>query len=86
MVRYEPLALLIPDGHPLVVLPEVPCDSLRGMEIDASAGNEDAPEWVDLAVSLLEAFGGRASGRTHTSSARMRPRDTCNRMASRSSP
>lgn len=31
------------------------------MEIDASAGNEDAPEWVDLAVSLLQAFGGRAS-------------------------
>jgi hypothetical protein len=31
------------------------------MEIDASAGNEDAPEWVDLAASLLEAFGGRAS-------------------------
>ena len=34
---------------------------LRGMEIDASTGNEDAPEWVDLAVALLEAFGGRPS-------------------------
>lgn len=61
LVRYEPLALLIPDGHPLAILPEVPCDRLRGVEVDASAGNEDAPEWVDLAVSLLEAFGGRPS-------------------------
>jgi hypothetical protein len=61
VVRYEPLALLIADGHPLAALPAVPCDRLRGMEIDASSGNEDAPEWVDLAVSLLEAFGGRAS-------------------------
>jgi DNA-binding transcriptional LysR family regulator len=61
LVRYEPLALLIPDGHPLAALPEVPCDRLHGVEVDASAGNEDAPEWVDLAVSLLDAFGGRPS-------------------------
>ncbi len=61
LVRYEPLALLIPDGHPLAALPEVPLERLRGMELDASAGNEDAPEWVDLAVSLLEAFGARPS-------------------------
>ncbi|HEY6745432.1 MAG TPA: LysR family transcriptional regulator [Mycobacteriales bacterium] len=61
LIRYEPLALLIPDGHPLASLPEVPCDRLRGLEIDASVGNEDAPEWTDLAVSLVEAFGGRPS-------------------------
>ena len=61
LVRYEPLALLILDDHPLAELPEVPCDRLRGVEIDASAGNEDAPEWVDLAIALVEAFGGRAS-------------------------
>jgi DNA-binding transcriptional LysR family regulator len=61
LVRYEPLALLIPAGHRLAALVEVPLEGLRGMEIDASAGNEDAPEWVDLAVSLLEAFGGRPS-------------------------
>lgn len=61
LVRYERLALLIPDGHPLAGLSEVPCDRLRGLEVDASAGNEDAPEWVDLAVSLLTAFGGRTS-------------------------
>jgi DNA-binding transcriptional LysR family regulator len=61
LVRYEPLALLIPDGHPFAGLPEVPCDRLRGVEVDASVGNDDAPEWVDLAVSLLQAFGGRPS-------------------------
>lgn len=61
LVRHEPLALLIPEGHPLAALPEVPLGRLRGVEVDASAGNEDAPEWVDLGVSLLEAFGARAS-------------------------
>lgn len=60
-LRYEPLALLIPQDHPLAELAEVPCDMLRGAEVDASAGNEDAPEWVALAVSLLETFGGRPS-------------------------
>lgn len=61
LVRYEPLALLLSSDHPLAELPEVPLEGLRGMEIDASNGNEDAPEWVDLAVSLLEAFGARPS-------------------------
>lgn len=61
LVRYEPLALLIPDGHPLAALAEVPLERLRGVEIDASAGNDDAPEWVDLGISLLDAFGGRPS-------------------------
>jgi DNA-binding transcriptional LysR family regulator len=61
LVRYEPLALLISAGHPLAALVEVPLEALRGIEIDASAGNMDAPEWVDLGVSLLEAFGARPS-------------------------
>ena len=60
-VRHEPLALLIPDGHPLALLAEVQLGALRGVEVDASVGNQDAPEWVDLAVSLLEAFGARPS-------------------------
>jgi DNA-binding transcriptional LysR family regulator len=61
LIRYEPLALLIPQGHPLADLPEVPCARLRGLEVDASAGNDVAPEWVDLAIALLDAFGGRPS-------------------------
>lgn len=61
LVRYEPLALLIPAGHPLAALRDVPLERLREMEIDASVGNEDAPEWVDLAVTLLGEFGARPS-------------------------
>ena len=61
LVRYEPLALLLLADHPLADLEEIPMDRLRGLEIDASNGNEDAPEWVDLAVSLCEAFGARPS-------------------------
>ena len=61
LVRYEPLALLIADDEPLAELEEVPLERLHGLEIDASSGNDDAPEWVDLAVSLLETFGARPS-------------------------
>jgi DNA-binding transcriptional LysR family regulator len=61
LVRYEPLALLIPADHPLAALVEVPLERLRGVQIDASVGNPNAPEWVDLGVSLLEAFGARPS-------------------------
>jgi DNA-binding transcriptional LysR family regulator len=61
LVRYEPLALLMSPAHPLAALPEVPLERLRGLEIDASSGNDDAPEWVDLAVRLLGEYGGRPS-------------------------
>jgi DNA-binding transcriptional LysR family regulator len=61
LVCYEPLALLVPADHPLAELDEVPLERLQGMEVDVSAGNEDAPEWVDLGVALLEAFGARPS-------------------------
>jgi DNA-binding transcriptional LysR family regulator len=61
LIRYEPLALLIPEGHPLAGLTEVPCGRLHGLDVDASAGNDVAPEWVDLAIALLDAFGGRPS-------------------------
>ena len=60
-VRYEPLGLLLLADDPLAALQEIPTDRLGGLEIDASNGNEDAPEWVDLAVSLCEAFGARPS-------------------------
>jgi DNA-binding transcriptional LysR family regulator len=61
LIGFEPLALLIPETHALAELPEVPCGRLSAVEVDASVGNEDAPEWVDLAVALLDAFGGRPS-------------------------
>jgi DNA-binding transcriptional LysR family regulator len=60
-VRLEPLALLLPAEHPLADLDAVPLRALRGTQVDASAGNEKAPEWVDLAVRLLTEFGAEPS-------------------------
>lgn len=64
-VRLEPLALLLPAEHPLTALDAVPLRALRGTQIDASAGNPDAPEWVDLATRLLIRFGAEPSPPHH---------------------
>jgi DNA-binding transcriptional LysR family regulator len=61
LVRLEPLALLLPQEHPLAALEAVPVAALRGIQVDASVGNDSAPEWVDLAVGLLAAFGSEPS-------------------------
>jgi DNA-binding transcriptional LysR family regulator len=61
LVRLEPLALLLPEEHPLAALEAVPMAALRGIQVDASVGNDLAPEWVDLAVGLLAAFGSEPS-------------------------
>jgi DNA-binding transcriptional LysR family regulator len=61
LVRLEPLALLLPSEHPLAALEEVPLAALRGTQVDVSAGNEQAPEWVDLGTRLLRAFGAEPS-------------------------
>src|SRR5215218_303207 len=41
-IRLEPLALLLPDEHPLAALDAVPMEALRGTRVDASVGNEHA--------------------------------------------
>jgi DNA-binding transcriptional LysR family regulator len=61
LIRLEPLALLLPAEHPLAALDAVPMAALAGTRVDASAGNEQAPEWVDLGVGLLAAFGAKPS-------------------------
>jgi DNA-binding transcriptional LysR family regulator len=61
LVRLEPLALLLPQEHPLAALEAVPMAALRGTRVDVSAGNEQAPEWVDLGTRLLAAFGASPS-------------------------
>jgi DNA-binding transcriptional LysR family regulator len=61
LVRLEPLALLLAAEHPLAALDAVPMAALAGTRVDASAGNEDAPEWADLGTRLLAAFGAEAS-------------------------
>jgi DNA-binding transcriptional LysR family regulator len=61
LVRLEPLALLLPAEHQLAALDAVPMAALAGTRIDISAGNEQAPEWVDLGMRLLAAFGAQPS-------------------------
>jgi DNA-binding transcriptional LysR family regulator len=61
LVRLEPLALLLPAEDPLAALDAVPLAALAGTRVDTSAGNEEAPEWVDLGARLLAAFGARPS-------------------------
>jgi hypothetical protein len=61
LVRLEPLALLLPAEHPLATLDSVPLAALRDTQVDISAGNEQAPEWVDLGMRLLAAFGAEPS-------------------------
>ncbi|MEU0405094.1 LysR family transcriptional regulator [Streptomyces sp. NPDC006197] len=56
LVRYEPMAVVLPEDHPLAGLPEVPLDRLAGERIYAGAGNDRTPEWTDLAARL---FAGR---------------------------
>jgi DNA-binding transcriptional LysR family regulator len=61
LVRLEPLALLLPQEHPLAAMEVVPLAALRGARVDVSAGNEHAPEWVDLGMRLLAVFDAQPS-------------------------
>ncbi|MEV8538572.1 LysR family transcriptional regulator [Streptomyces sp. NPDC051572] len=54
LVRYEPMAVLLPEGHRLASLDAVPVDALAGEVVYAGAGNPRTPEWTDLARRLFE--------------------------------
>ncbi|MEV0987385.1 LysR family transcriptional regulator [Streptomyces sp. NPDC049949] len=56
-VRYEPLAVLLPEGHPLAARADVPLDALAGESVYAGAGNPRTLEWTGLARELLEGRG-----------------------------
>ncbi|MFI9003551.1 LysR family transcriptional regulator [Streptomyces sp. NPDC053541] len=56
LVRYEPMAVLLPEGDPLAGLSRLPLDALAGRTVYAGAGNDRTPEWTDLALRL---FAGR---------------------------
>ncbi|MFI7383068.1 LysR family transcriptional regulator [Streptomyces sp. NPDC049813] len=58
-VRYEPMAVVLPEEHPLAALDAVPLDRLAGEKVYAGAGNPRTPEWTDLARRL---FAGRGIG------------------------
>jgi DNA-binding transcriptional LysR family regulator len=60
-VRYEPLAVLLPDGHPLALRDAVRAADLDGAEMDLNASSPDAPEWADLVRQFMELTGARAT-------------------------
>ncbi|MFF4655165.1 LysR family transcriptional regulator [Streptomyces sp. NPDC001381] len=61
LVRYEPMAVVLPEGHRLASLPEVPLAALAGESVYAGAGNPRTPEWTDLAHRLFEGRGIRVA-------------------------
>jgi DNA-binding transcriptional LysR family regulator len=60
LVRLEPLAVLLPAGHPLAADEVVSLAALDGTEVDAGIGNPRAPEWADLAHQILSLAGAHA--------------------------
>lgn len=56
-VRYEPMAILLPEDHPLAALEAIPLAALAGEVIYAGAGNPRTPEWTDLARRLFDGRG-----------------------------
>ncbi|MFF3496580.1 LysR family transcriptional regulator [Streptomyces sp. NPDC002795] len=60
-VRYEPMAIMLPEDHPLVALDAVPLGRLAGETVYAGAGNPRTPEWTDLARLLFEGRGIRVA-------------------------
>ncbi|WP_225822929.1 LysR family transcriptional regulator [Streptomyces naphthomycinicus] len=60
-VRYEPMAVVLPEDHPLAGLPEVPVAALAGETVYAGAGNPRTREWTDLALRLFGEWGVRSA-------------------------
>lgn len=58
-VRYEPMAVVLPEDHPLARSPEVPLSALAGETVYAGAGNPRTREWTDLALRLFTGRGVR---------------------------
>ncbi|MGW4670568.1 LysR family transcriptional regulator [Streptomyces sp. NPDC004324] len=56
-VRYEPMAVVLPEDHPLAALDAVPLGALAGETVYAGAGNPRTLEWTDLALHLFEGRG-----------------------------
>ena len=59
LIRLEPLAVLLPAGHPLAELDAIPLALLRGQVIDADPATTAAPEWADLVRQFLALTGAR---------------------------
>lgn len=57
LVRWEPLAVMLPLGHPLAPLDAVPVGRLSGLAIDVNPAHADATEWIDLGSQFLALSG-----------------------------
>jgi DNA-binding transcriptional LysR family regulator len=57
VVRYEPLAVLLPEDNPLAELPAVPLGSLKGTGLCYRAGNHATPVWDQAVLQLLGPWG-----------------------------
>ncbi|HET6856752.1 MAG TPA: LysR family transcriptional regulator [Streptomyces sp.] len=55
-VRFERVAVLLAEDHPLAALEAVPLHALAGEKLYAGAGNPATAEWTDFALRL---FAGR---------------------------
>ncbi|MGW0757636.1 LysR family transcriptional regulator [Streptomyces sp. NPDC002814] len=60
-VRYEPMAVVLPEDHRLAGNEAVPLEALAGETVYAGAGNPRTPEWTDLARRLFEGRGIRVA-------------------------
>lgn len=61
-VRREPIAVLLPEHHPLTELDAVPLASLRGTRPCARAGNHATPGWEHAIFQLLSPLGVNPAG------------------------
>ncbi|MFE1978036.1 LysR family transcriptional regulator [Streptomyces hygroscopicus] len=56
LIRYERIAVVLREDHPLARCEEIPLSALAGETLYAAAGNDTTTEWTDLAAQL---FAGR---------------------------
>jgi DNA-binding transcriptional LysR family regulator len=57
LIRYERVAVLLPEGHKLAGRAEVPLAALAGETLYAGAGNAETAEWTDYARRLCAGRG-----------------------------
>ncbi|MEV4135515.1 LysR family transcriptional regulator [Dactylosporangium sp. NPDC049742] len=61
-VRNEPVAVLLPEHHPLAELDAVPLHALRGAGVCIRAGSHATPGWEHAMLQLLAPFGIDVAG------------------------
>jgi DNA-binding transcriptional LysR family regulator len=61
-VRHEPVAVLLPEHHPLAGRDRVPLRALRGAGVCFRAGSHATPGWEHAMLQLLAPFGVDAAG------------------------